>query len=1016
MTSRGRCAPVRRRTERTKGPRRLGAGASAARLIGALESTPATSASPQRRLRQGLSIALPLALGLGLVALPSGARATCTTSNISSTIVTSSSVSTCSSITFANGYLQSDGVTNTIDASASITSGAGGGIINDTANVFTYSGVISGASGQADNWFAIEAIGGMVLSGANTFSNDLQFTGGTLRVGVDSVLSGNSIVSSAIGTGTLVINFGTPGGVLQAGGNYTIANNALLNESVLAIDANGHTFTYSGLIADYGLGATGGLQIIDSANSGGVVVLSGANTYSGGTTLTSGVLQVDVDSILSGSSIVSSAIGTGTLTFDGGALQAGGAYTIANAGTITANGGTIDANGYGFTYSGAIGGAGGLTIANSGGSGGVVTLTSSENSYTGATTIDSGATLALSGAGSISQSSGVVANGAFDISQATSGASIATLSGSGSVALGAKTLTITVGSTTFAGVIGGTGGLTVSGGRQRLSGTNAYIGATTVAGGALVVDGSIATSSLTTVDSGGTLSGVGTLGDTSVLSGGTFEPGSGVAGTSITVDGTLALAAGSIYLVDVSPTAASQAIVTGAATLGGATVEASFASGDYIWKKYTILTAASVSGTFGSLDNVDLPAGFSDALAYDSTHAYLELTMAPTATNENQHNVANALVGYFDRTGGIPTAYGTLSSGGLTQVSGEIATGAHTATFNAMNDFVGAVLNSGGVGDTGLVGARANANGVLSYADDAASKSPALAAVKPAPVFTPSWSVWGASYGGSASIGGDAAVGSNTIVDQAYGMVVGADYRAAPDTLLGFGFGGGGAHFGLANALGSGRSDLVQAGVYGVRNFGSAYVAAAAAYGFQSVTTNRTVTASSGATLQAKFDANAITARAEAGDRFATPWAGIAPYGAFQITTLFLPSYGETSSVGSDLFALNYSGQTATEARSELGARFDKTFALSDAALTLSGRLAWAHDFEADTSASATFQSLPGASFVVNGAAPAPNSALASAGAQWRWANGVSVEATFEGEFADNVHSYAGHATVRYVW
>jgi uncharacterized protein with beta-barrel porin domain len=84
--------------------------------------------------------------------------------------------------------------------------------------------------------------------------------------------------------------------------------------------------------------------------------------------------------------------------------------------------------------------------------------------------------------------------------------------------------------------------------------------------------------------------------------------------------------------------------------------------------------------------------------------------------------------------------------------------------------------------------------------------------------------------------------------------------------------------------------------------------------------------------------------------------------------------------------------------------------------LTLRGRLAWAHDFNADRSAAATFQALPGASFVVNGAAQPHDSALTSASAEVRLTNGWSAAATFEGEFADIVRSYAGKGVVRYSW
>jgi uncharacterized protein with beta-barrel porin domain len=84
--------------------------------------------------------------------------------------------------------------------------------------------------------------------------------------------------------------------------------------------------------------------------------------------------------------------------------------------------------------------------------------------------------------------------------------------------------------------------------------------------------------------------------------------------------------------------------------------------------------------------------------------------------------------------------------------------------------------------------------------------------------------------------------------------------------------------------------------------------------------------------------------------------------------------------------------------------------------LTLRGRVAWAHDFNSDRSASAAFQTLPGASFVVNGAAPARDGALTTASAEMKWTNGWAVAGTFEGELSDVTRSYAGKGGVRYAW
>ncbi len=68
---------------------------------------------------------------------------------------------------------------------------------------------------------------------------------------------------------------------------------------------------------------------------------------------------------------------------------------------------------------------------------------------------------------------------------------------------------------------------------------------------------------------------------------------------------------------------------------------------------------------------------------------------------------------------------------------------------------------------------------------------------------------------------------------------------------------------------------------------------------------------------------------------------------------------------GSPAFALSYAGKSVTDTRSELGLRGDKSFAVPDGVLTLRARFAWAHDFNPDRAAAATFQALPGASFVV---------------------------------------------------
>jgi uncharacterized protein with beta-barrel porin domain len=171
--------------------------------------------------------------------------------------------------------------------------------------------------------------------------------------------------------------------------------------------------------------------------------------------------------------------------------------------------------------------------------------------------------------------------------------------------------------------------------------------------------------------------------------------------------------------------------------------------------------------------------------------------------------------------------------------------------------------------------------------------------------------------------------------------------------------------------------------------------------------------------LRAQFNANAYSGRLEGGYRFVMPWiggVGLTPYAAGQFTSFDLPAYAETVVSGANTFALAYGSKSVTDTRSELGVRADKSWAMPNAVLTLRGRAAWAHDFNPDRAINSTFQALPGASFTVNGARQAGESALTTASIEMKWMNGWSAAGTFEGEFSNVTRSYAGKAVVRYAW
>jgi uncharacterized protein with beta-barrel porin domain len=291
----------------------------------------------------------------------------------------------------------------------------------------------------------------------------------------------------------------------------------------------------------------------------------------------------------------------------------------------------------------------------------------------------------------------------------------------------------------------------------------------------------------------------------------------------------------------------------------------------------------------------------------------------------------------------------------------------------------------------------------------------AIVKAMPPTRFEQRWSVWAGAYGGAQTTDGNAVTGTGTTTSRIYGGIGGADYRLSPDTVVGFALAGGGTNFSVANG-GSGRADLFQAGAFARYNPGAFHLAGALAYGWQDVTTDRTVTVAGIDRLQARFQANTYAGRVEGGYRFATPWMNLAPYAAGQVTSFDLPAYAESVLSGANTFALSYGAKTVTASRSELGLRTDRSWTLDNAILTLRGRAAWAHDFNPDRAAAATFQTLPGASFVVNGAAQARDSALATASAEMTWRNGFSLAATFEGEFSNVSRSYAGKGVVRYAW
>jgi autotransporter-associated beta strand protein len=900
-------------------------------------------------------------------------------------------------------------------------------LINNAANaVFDFSGS-SGPNGDHKLSAGSIAGNGTFYLGANELTvggNNLSTTvSGVIADGGTSGGTGGSLVKSGTGTLTLSGTNSYTGGTTFAGGTVSVSSDANLGDLAGGLTFNGGTLQIAGTAFNattrtVNLGAGGGtFDIVDAANN---FVIS--QSISGSTLTKAGAGTLT----LSGAASFSGAmVSAGTLMFDGNATAGNAAITnnaqLVFATSATAGDATITNTNqltfYGNTT------AGNAVISNSGnvlfdgnstpGSAQLINTASSAviNFFTPGPNSDGKLT-----AGSIA------GNGRFDLNGAE-------------LAVGSNNL-----STVVTGVLTGDGSITgislikVGTGKLTLSGVNTYTGATAVDGGTLAVNGSIAASSGITVNSDAILGGTGIVGNTTIASGGALAPGNSIG--TLTVSGNLAFAAGSFYTVEISTTAADRTNVSGTATLTGATVQALAIPGSFRGQTFTLLNA---SGGLGGTQfaGLTIAGSFSPArnprLSYDLNNVYLVLDPGkielPAGTSGNQTGVAGGINNAVESGATPPAGFDTLlnMSGAqlnraLSEVSGQPGAASTQAAFNAMQQFLDMLDPVGG----GMDGERSMNGGTLGYATTTqgdARMREAYAAVTPretsGDVIDRRWGVWASAYGGGSNLSGNAAAGSSSTTSRIYGTVVGADYRVSPDTLVGFALGGAGFNFSVADSLGGGRADVFQAGLYARHNFGPAYLSAALAYGWQDVTTDRTVTVSGTDKLTANFRASTFAGRLEAGWRFAPIPAssfGVTPYAAVQATTFHLPGYGETALVGSNQFALSYGAQDTTNVRTELGARTDQRFLVKDGVLTLRGRLAWAHDSNTNRLVSAAFQTLPGAAFTVSGAQPAGDSALVGGRAEMKWRNGLSLAGTVEGEFSQSTQTYTGKGTVRYEW
>ncbi|MEM8644451.1 MAG: autotransporter domain-containing protein, partial [Pseudomonadota bacterium] len=197
--------------------------------------------------------------------------------------------------------------------------------------------------------------------------------------GLASITNGANGVTDFSGSNGASNNRQLTVGSIAGGGFYYLGRNQV------TVGGNDSDTDVSGVISDCGPTETE-CRRAPSATQGGLLVkvgagtmtLSGANTYTRGTTINGGTVSVGEN--------VNLGAADGPLAFDGGTLRTTGAFEMDRATTLNVGGGTFETDGgTTLTQSGVISGIGGMTKEGAG-----TLALSNANAYTGPTTVNGG--------------------------------------------------------------------------------------------------------------------------------------------------------------------------------------------------------------------------------------------------------------------------------------------------------------------------------------------------------------------------------------------------------------------------------------------------------------------------------------------------------------------------------------------------------------------------------------------------------------------------------------------------
>lgn len=512
--------------------------------------------------------------------------------------------------TFTGSTLINDGTVQLGDG-ATLNGSVAGNIANSGVLVFanpidqTYAGVLSGAG-----TFTKQGVGNLTLTG-------------------NSAITGPTIISA--GAITLGDGFTAPGSY----GSGVITNNSTLAINQSAAYTLTNVITGTGGVANLTAfrvdlsGSIGGAISLTNEASAGRLYLNASNTYTGGTFIKGGIVEVVNGNSLGRGPVIIDDFGTGSLNFspaNGATIVVTNNITLPNATTTQFRQDTPNPTAETMVrLTGLIsGGAAGLVTPVAGNAGTantlVLSLENPGNTFTttlgvslGVLAFRSDGALGNATNGLRSSTPNVLAGGiTTDISHQglRFDANNITLNANRTIELVNNFEFIDVQSFngTIAGPVTGTGTLRKSGsGTLTLDGQGSLTGATIISNGTLVINNLWSGSSVTAA-TGTTLAGSGSItAPVTIASGATLAPGVSGIGT-LTVNGSLSLAGASVMDVDADSVTSDQ--VAGVSTLNyGGMLTVNLSGTPAAGQSYQLFSATTYNGDFAALSLPALGSG-----------------------------------------------------------------------------------------------------------------------------------------------------------------------------------------------------------------------------------------------------------------------------------------------------------------------------------------------------------------------------------------------------------------------